>query len=152
MPLSRAQLLKTATKFITNFNDPNPDTIIANRTPTCTHEIRPSFGLARTLTNAEYLHWWKTNTLAVMPGGMHLSVDDSVGPVIDVEMRRVVLYVSSHAESIVGVYENTYVWDLRMDGEGERVEYILEFVDSKTVVEFGARVAAASGQAGAALK
>ena len=144
MPPTRAQLLQTAQTFITNFNDPNPDKIVENRTPNCVHEIRPDFGLARKSTNAEYLNWWKTNTLAIMPKGMHLSID-STEPVIDEQSRRVVLYVKSKAESLVGLYENTYVWDLRITEDGGLVEYILEFVDSKTVADFGARVAAAQG-------
>lgn len=81
-----------------------------------------------------------------MPQGMHLWVDDTE-PVIDEQNRRVVLYVKSKADTLVGVYENSYVWDLKISEDGTKVDYILEFADSKTIAEFGARVEAAFGKA-----
>ncbi len=94
-------------------------------------------------TNDEYLAWWKENTLSIMPKGMHLDVDAEREPVIDEQTRKVVLYVKSRAESVVVLYENTYVWNLTVREDGTMIDHILEFADSKTIVDFVTKLTAA---------
>ncbi|KIX01212.1 uncharacterized protein Z518_08937 [Rhinocladiella mackenziei CBS 650.93] len=143
---TRARLLNTATTFITNFNKESPEAVIEIRSPSCIHEIKPdSFAMTGKYTNDEYLTMWRESILAALPKGIQLTVDDRE-PVIDEQTRKVVLYVKSRAESVAGVYENTYVWNLTVSEDGTMIDHILEFVDSKTATDFTQKIMAAIQQ------
>lgn len=47
-----------------------------------------------------------------------------------------VMYLNSSAETAIGLYQNEYVFTLRINDEGTEIKEIIEYFDSAFAVEF----------------
>ena len=56
--------------------------------------------------------------------------------IVDEAERKVVVHASSTAMTVLGEYGNEYILVLHMDEPGEKVEKLLEYVDSAYSQEF----------------
>lgn len=93
-------------------------------------------GVPAPLSNQEYGSWWDDFVPKVWPDGMKIWVDPNREPVIDEHGRHVVLYCKSRAESYKGVYEGTYIFNITISADGEKVDDIIEFLDSKSALDY----------------
>lgn len=55
---------------------------------------------------------------------------------VDLEQRKVALYLKATAESDVGPYHNDYIWIFTVTEAGNAIEQSAEFVDSKGTAAF----------------
>lgn len=133
MPTTR---YNTAIAFIRAFENLSSD-LISTRTPTCTHLFAPGSLSVPPLDNAAFAEHIT-----------HLHGIIKVFPVIpkeiieDEKQNRVVIWASGHPqfydevmnkEGAVGEweYEGEYIFIISIDESGEKIERVIEFVDSK---------------------
>ena len=64
---------------------------------------------------------------------------------MDTETRKVVLRLTSEAQTKVGPYRNEYVFTLRVSEDGEHVDEIWEFLDSAYTAPFLGKLQQAAG-------
>jgi ketosteroid isomerase-like protein len=65
-----------------------------------------------------------------------LSVEDDKDTIVDVEARKVVLHLRSSAKTTAGPYKNQYIFILTISEDGEKVDGVMEFLDSKYTAQF----------------
>ncbi len=70
---------------------------------------------------------------------------DEEGIIVDTETRKVVLRLTSEAQTKVGPYRNEYVFTLRVSEDGEHVDEIWEFLDSAYTAPFLGKLQQAAG-------
>ncbi|KAJ9606737.1 hypothetical protein H2200_008746 [Cladophialophora chaetospira] len=140
MAPSRSQLLRTATDCVNRLSNGRSDNIVAIRNAKCRHEVGPPcMGVPAPLSNEEYGAWWDSFVPRVWPNGMEVWLDNNREPVVDVHNRHVVLYCKSRAESHKGIYEGSYVFNITISEDGEKVDDIVEFLDSKSALEYSTK-------------
>ena len=76
-----------------------------------------------------------------MPGlavlkNFQLRLSDGHTPVIDEEGHKIVLFISSSAETPIGPYSNEYVFQFKTSEDGTQIEEIVEFVDTAPTFGF----------------
>ncbi|KAF9210752.1 hypothetical protein BGZ59_009022, partial [Podila verticillata] len=106
--------------------------------PSCIHRTLPSSDNHPIRNNAEFGTMLET----VIPifRGFHLYIADDKATVVDTEARKVMLHLKSRAETDVGPYENEYIFTLTMSENGEKVDEIMEFLDSRYTAQFLSRL------------
>ncbi|KAF5007758.1 hypothetical protein FDECE_5930 [Fusarium decemcellulare] len=123
----RARLLKTAHDHIEEFNKWTPESVLAYRNPSSTHEYRPaSLGIGR-LNHSDLTATLNNMRLKVPEFKFTIIHEETM---VDVEQRKVLLSLKCHAPTAVGVYENEYFWVLNMSEDGTEIEKSVEFMDS----------------------
>ena len=128
MSLKRKQLLESAYLFLENHDKFTPESVIADRTSSCTHTLLPSSIPVGPRNNSEYSAF-----IADMKQVMHnfkLHIVPGTEPVVDEVTRRVTLQLTSHSETNIGLYANEYIWILKFSEDGKQIEKIVEFADS----------------------
>lgn len=75
-----------------------------------------------------------------------LKIVDTTPLVVDVEARRVMMHLTSTAETDVGPYNNEYIFLISISEDGEKVDEIVEFLDSLYTAEFVGKLAKQTGQ------
>lgn len=140
----RDQMLQTARLFISSFNEFTVDSVVAHRSPTCLHRLRPGTLNSPPKTNAEYSEWVR-NLMAVMRG-FKLHLQDGHEPAIDEVSRKVTLPLRSTCETDLGEYQNEYIWILTLNEEGTAIDDIIEFADSAYTLEWIQKLQAAAQQ------
>ncbi|KAI1758927.1 hypothetical protein GGR53DRAFT_191947 [Hypoxylon sp. FL1150] len=124
----REQLLQTAEVFLEGFNEFTPESVVRQRSPTCTHRISPATLQLPPTSNAGYGDFVGLLRHAMPAFQMRLA--EGQEPIIDEAARKVTLYTKSRAETKAGFYENEYFWVLTMNEDGTLIEDVLEFPDS----------------------
>ncbi len=130
----REQLLSTAEAFLASFNEFTPESVVARRSASCRHHLLPTSLGAPPRGNAEYAAFVRALRAAMPWFAMRLW--EGRAPVVDEAGRTVVMHLRSRAETDVGVYENEYVWTLRLGDDGTEIEEIVEFADSQYTAEW----------------
>ncbi|KAJ9143301.1 hypothetical protein NKR23_g6559 [Pleurostoma richardsiae] len=141
----RAQLAKIAASFVAEFNKWTAEGVIAHRSPNCKHTILPASLEFPPRTPAEY-QAFLAPVLPVMRN-FTLHAKEGCPPVIDEVSRRLVLHLTSTAETDIGDYANEYVWTLKFNEDGTQIVDIIEFADSAYTKDFFSRLAAVASQA-----
>lgn len=67
--------------------------------------------------------------------GFRLHLGANTDPIIDVPARKVVIHLTSTAETDIGPYANEYIWILRFTEDGKEIDEIIEFADSAYTLE-----------------
>lgn len=141
MAPTKAQLVATGHKFISEYNKFEFSAIMALRSADCVQTIYPrSLGYSPQ-DNVQYTEFFKF--LQTMFHNFTLKVVDDSHTVVDIEKRKVTMHMSSYADTDVGPYENEYWFCLTVTEDGEQIEEILEFLDSAYTIDFLKRVEAA---------
>jgi hypothetical protein len=140
------QMLQTTRLFLRAFNEFTPESVIAYRSPTCVHRLRPGSLNSPPRTNAEYSAWAQ-NLMSVMQG-FKLHLQDGHEPIVEEASRKVVLYLRSTCETKLGEYMNEYIWILTLDGNGTAIDEIIEFADSAYTLEWIEKLQKAAQQIG----
>ena len=135
MSPSREQLAKLANDFIAAYNTNTPEGAIAFRSSDCRHSILPTTAdFPNAFTNEEYKAYVTINFQR--SNNFHLKLSDVAPLIVDVETRTVVMYLTSSAETAIGLYQNEYVYTLRINDDGTEIKEIIEYFDSAFAVEF----------------
>lgn len=128
MSTTREKLLRTTSRFVSTFGSFDIEEILAIRTPTCLyHQCCPSFN-KNVVTNEE--------TRANFPQFIatfkrfDFSIIEPDHTLVDEAARRVMIRAKASAESIVGAYENEYIFILKMTDDCRLIEGIYEFYDT----------------------
>ncbi|KAK1240511.1 hypothetical protein MKX07_004539 [Trichoderma sp. CBMAI-0711] len=142
MPPSRSQLIATANAFIAAYNKWTVPDILSIRSPACKHHVLPGNNPPR--NNQEFGQFLEGVIPVIRNFRMHLV--DTTQMVVDVEARRVVMHLTSTAETDVGPYGNEYFFVITVSEDGERVDEIVEFLDTAYTAEFLGRLSRETGQ------
>ncbi|ETR99617.1 hypothetical protein M419DRAFT_65695, partial [Trichoderma reesei RUT C-30] len=136
MPPSRSQLIATANAFIAAYNKWTVPDILSIRSPSCKHHVLPGKNPPR--NNQEFGEF----LAGVIPviRNLRMQLVDTTPMVVDVEVRRVVMHLTSTAETDVGPYGNEYFFVVTVNEDGERVDEIVEFLDKAYTAEFLSRL------------
>jgi hypothetical protein len=128
MSTTREKLLATTSKFVSTFGSFDVNEILAIRTPTCLyHQCCPSFN-KNVVTNEET----RTNFPQFIATfrRFDFSILEPDHTLVDEAARRVMIRAKASAESIVGAYENEYIFILKMTEDCGLVDEIYEFYDT----------------------
>lgn len=138
MAPSRSELLQTARAFIESYNTLTISALMAIRSPDCIHIVAPaSYGFPPS-NNEQYAATF-SQILPHLPRA-HMELAEGSEPVVDVETRIVSMHVKSHAMTKIGSYDNEYIWTLTITEKGDKVERILEFLDSGYTLDYFKRL------------
>ncbi|KAK4082258.1 uncharacterized protein Triagg1_2070 [Trichoderma aggressivum f. europaeum] len=143
MAPTRSQLIDTANAFIAAYNQWTVSGVLSIRSASCTHRVLPGNQPAR--TKAEFGEFLERTIPAIRNFRLH-AVDTSPW-IVDVEMRRVTMHLKSTGESDLGAYNNEYIFVITVSEDGEKVDEILEFLDSLYSSEFVSNLAKKTGTA-----
>ncbi|KAL6799538.1 hypothetical protein GGI42DRAFT_355135 [Trichoderma sp. SZMC 28013] len=141
MAPSRSQLIDTANAFIAAYNQWTVSGVLSIRSASCMHRVLPGNRPAR--TRAEFGEFLERTIPAIRNFRLH-AVDTSPW-IVDVEMRRVTMHLKSTGESDLGAYNNEYIFMITVSEDGEKVDGILEFLDSLYSSEFVSSLAKQTG-------
>jgi ketosteroid isomerase-like protein len=142
--LTRADLLSTAKRFLEAYNKWTIPAILSVRTPTCTHRTGPKSHDWTSRTNEEFAAF--VAPLLPVFRNFKLQVIDEDSTLVDVEKRAVSMRLRSTADTDVGMYENEYIFVLRVCEAGDLVEEVVEFLDTQYSAEFVGRLTAAKSE------
>ena len=134
----REQILKTVDGYLAGFNTNTAEGLIAHRHPDCKHTIVPTSTQNPVRSNAEY-------QAMIAPGfqamkNFRLKIADGWTPLVDEVERKVVLYLTSTAETPIGEYRGEYMFALGMSEDGTQIVDVFEFVDSAMLGDFMPRM------------
>lgn len=134
MSPTRRKLLETSNLFIEEYNKWTVDSILSTRSPSCTHHVAPVSLDTPPRNNAEFAEF--VGPLLSVFRDFRFSIVDDKETLIDVDKRKVYLHLRSHANTDVGPYENEYCFVLSITEAGDKVDEILEVVDSAYTLSF----------------
>ncbi|KAL2826211.1 hypothetical protein BDW59DRAFT_161050 [Aspergillus cavernicola] len=140
MASTREKLLATTFKFAAAFNDWDVDEILALRSENCLlHPCCPSF-TARPFNKEETrtasLEW------ASLTSHHRFRIIDKSNILVDEAAKKVMLRGRVTADTVVGPYENDYIYILRMTEDCTLVDEIWYFYDTLRIQELLDRLAA----------
>lgn len=140
----RDRLIQTANSYIAGFNTNTEEGIIACRTADCKQSILPKSvpppWSHPPRSNSEYQAF-------ILPGfkmvrNLQIRLADGEDMIVDDVSRKVVLPLQSTGETEQGTYANEYMMVLKMTEDGTEIKEIVEFIDSATVRDVAAAMAA----------
>ncbi|PTB63399.1 hypothetical protein BBK36DRAFT_1143884 [Trichoderma citrinoviride] len=137
MPPSRSQLIATANAFVAAYNKWTVPDVLSIRSPTCKHHLLPGTKLP-SRNNQEFAEFLER--IIPIIRNFRLHVVDTTPPVVDVEARKVMMHLKSSAETDVGPYENEYFFVLTVSEDGEKIDEVVEFLDTAYTAEFMERL------------
>ncbi|OTA52270.1 hypothetical protein K449DRAFT_391481 [Hypoxylon sp. EC38] len=146
-PPSRDQLLKTANLFLEAFNEFTPESVVRHRSPACLHRLLPDTLRSPPQTNADHASF--IGALRPIMPVFKLQIVEGTEPIVDDVSRKVVLHLKSHSSTVVGLYENEYVWTLTLSQDGTSVDDVAEFADSLYTTEWLPKLKKAAEEAAA---
>lgn len=143
MSLSRSDLIRTANSFLSAYNKWTVSDILSPRSPSCIHRVLPGNRPAR--NNAEFGTFFE----GIIPKfrNFRFKFVDTTPLVVDVETRRVVMHLTSTADTDIGPYNNEYIFVLTISEDGEKVDEIVEFLDTQYTAEFVGKLSEKTGEA-----
>ena len=117
--------LHTALAILEGYNTWTIPAVLAHRTATCVHEIAPASLSRPPLTNLQYATFFAQ----IMPlfQDFTLKVKEAV---VDEAGGKVTVWAESTAVTRIGPYANEYMLLFWMVEGGEKMERVVEFVDS----------------------
>ncbi|ROV88143.1 hypothetical protein VMCG_10430 [Cytospora schulzeri] len=134
---SMSKRREVAIEVIESYRSWNIERIMAYRTDDCTQLVIPRSLNREPKDNASYRKYFAS----IMPAfqdfqpKIHELVEDEQG-------NKVMMWVSSKAQSLIGPYGNEYTILLYFNEDGDKVNKIVEFVDSAYAKDFFTRLGA----------
>lgn len=129
MPSLRQTMIDTVVTTLINLD------FSYKRTDNASHTIIPSsLGIPARLNNTEMPVWLATN----IPGlTRYESVTQDEFPlVVDEVNRLVVVHTKGSGDSVIGPYNNEYLWIFKTTKDGKLVSQSWEFIDSVLFTEY----------------
>lgn len=124
---SRERLIKTVVDHLQEFNKWTSESVLVGRTANSIHEYRPkSIQAGGELDNAA-LRAVLDNMRTYVPDFQFVKHEVVM---VDVEQRKLMMYLWCRAPTAIGVYENSYVWDVTLSEDGTEIERTVETMDS----------------------
>lgn len=133
-----SSMRQTADAVVAAFNSMDIPNILAYRTPDCQRIYLPSSMGYPPQDNATYGR--SLVQLKAVFSNFSLAIDDIVE---DSNAQTICLWLRARADTVVGPYENEYVWLWDFDQEGRKVRRSKEYSDSKLNKEFYPKLQAA---------
>ncbi|KAL6831451.1 hypothetical protein J3E69DRAFT_354320 [Trichoderma sp. SZMC 28015] len=130
----RSRMMELAISFLNAFNEFTTESVVRYRSENCMHRLLPKSLDAPPRTNSEYSAW--VGNLKNVMSGFKLSFMDGYEPIIDDKSRHITLHVKSTCETVLGEYQNEYVWIMKVDETGQEIVDIMEFADSAYTIEW----------------
>ena len=138
MAPTRAQLLSIASKVIASIHSFTIEDLLSYRSPTCISQILPTTLKQSPQSNDQFAAFLSQLVpLVLTPFEVVYDEEDTV---VDLEKRKVVIYVKESTNTQVGVYRNEIVITVWVDEAGESVEKWEEFMDSNAFSDFFKRL------------
>ncbi|KAI9150789.1 Austinol synthesis protein H [Paramyrothecium foliicola] len=134
----RDQLLQTAQNYLAAFNTNTPEGVIAHRSVDCKHRIIPTTAGHPVRSNEEYQAFMAPG-LQLMKN-FQLKIAEGLEPIVDEEAHKIVLYLTSSAETPIGPYVNEYAFALHTNDAGTEIIEIVEFIDTAVTGDFMKRI------------
>jgi ketosteroid isomerase-like protein len=135
----REQLLKITQDWLSSFNSNTPEGVIAHRSADCEHHVLPT-SLNDPVRSNEEFQAFILPVLHLMK--LEIKLAEGAEPIIDEEARKIVLFVRSEADTVVGPYKNEYVFVLHTNDAGTEITRVVEFLDTAVSAEFRNKVMA----------
>jgi hypothetical protein len=136
MTIHADTLKATALAMVSAFNAMDLNAIMSDswRSPSCVLQYLPLSLERPSLTNDQFKEYFAPR----MPtfSNPRITVNDIV---VDEKERKVWVWASGTADNVVGPYRNEYVIMMRC-GEDGRAEWIGEFLDSYSTLNFGPKL------------
>lgn len=134
MPPTRAQLLSTAKSFVDSFNKWTIPDILSIRTPSCIHRIYPASELRPARNNAEFAKF--VEGLMQVFKEFRFTIINEDDTLVDTEARKVFLRLRGYSDTEIGPFDSEVLFVLKITEDGEKVEDVMEFVDTETGLSF----------------
>ncbi|KAI3324031.1 hypothetical protein HD806DRAFT_496263 [Xylariaceae sp. AK1471] len=139
MAPARQTLLDTANLWARCYDEWTVESALRLRTPNCTHQIHPASLKRPCMTNADLAAFFAS--VQKLYQNYKITVRDAE-TLVDVDNRSVVLHADGTADTILGPFRNEYIFIVKMDETGSRIQHVDEFVDSAAVVDLVPRIKA----------
>ena len=137
---TRTHLLRTAAAFVESYNVWTMSAIMAIRSPSCVHRILPeAYGIAP-LPNAAYEAF--LGPFIALFKNVEVVIVDEKETMVDVDARKVSIRMKGCSNTIAGEYRNEYIFILTMSEDGDLVDEVVEFLDSRSSNDFNQRMMA----------
>ena len=124
-PERLSPMRQTAEAVIAAFNAMDIDGIIAHRSPDCMREFLPRSMKYPPQNNTTYAR--SLQELKLVFQNFSLVVDNIVE---ETEARRMSLCLQAGADTLIGRYDNDYVWMWEFDEDGAKIKKSKEFSDT----------------------
>ncbi|KAH7309756.1 hypothetical protein B0I35DRAFT_482502 [Stachybotrys elegans] len=134
----RENLLKIVDGYLEGFNTNTLEGLIALCSPDCKHTLLPAAAGHPVFSNEEYQAFIGRG-LAFMKN-FQLKLAEGLDPIIDEQARKIVIYLTSTAESPAGNYANEYTFMFETNDAVTEIVKIVEFVDTATTAAFMKKV------------
>ena len=128
---TRELLLDTAKRYLNAHNSRDMEAIAACCSPTSTHRGGPSSVKSPQRTRDEYIAF--NTEVFKMLHTYHAELTDAV---VDLETRKVAMFLLAKATADAGEYENEYIITLTMTEDGKLVQDQYDFIDSHTMLQW----------------
>jgi hypothetical protein len=114
------------------------ESLLSIRSTNCVHTVAPaSYGLPPS-TNERFSAMFPA--IHSQLKDYHIDLVKGSEPIIDVEKRTVSMHLKGSAVSKLGPYNNEYIMTITVTEDGEKVERILEFLDSGYTRDYFAKL------------
>lgn len=135
MAATKSKQRETADEVIAAFNAWDIERIMGVRAENCVQQVLPRSLGREEMDNATYRPYFS----AIMPllKGFTVTVHEVIE---SKEERKIMIWASSVAESVIGPYQNEYCLILYFNEAGDKLVKFLEYVDSKWSAEFFGRL------------
>lgn len=144
MAPTRAQLLETAIALVEGFETWTVDAVLAKRSAKSTQQILPE-SLGRPVQDIEGFRRHIEYLMPLVPEGFKVNAHYKE-PIVDEAARKVVVFAKCSANTVVGPYDNEYVFVIHLNDDGTLADKVEEFLDSQLVRELESRLAAVKEQ------
>jgi hypothetical protein len=124
---TRDRLIQTVVDHLEQFNKWTSDSVLKGRTTDAVHEYRPASIQGGGELNNDALRAMLDHMRTFVPEFKFVKHEVAM---VDVERRKVMLYLWSRAPTKIGVYENSYVWDVTLSEDGKEIKRTIETMDS----------------------
>lgn len=129
--MTKSKQRQTAEAAVAALNNMDVAAYISLRSPDCIREIVPKSLKISQADNDTYER--HLNRLHPIFRNFELTVNDVVE---DRDARKICMWLSARADTVVGEYVNEYVWTMTFDESGEKIVHMREFVDAIVQREF----------------
>lgn len=137
MSPTREDLVATAKLFIAKYNEFTPESIISVRTPnSVSHRLFPTRNATRNIGESMEAC---ANAKEVFKS-LTVSVIDDNDTIVDERTRKVVFYLASRGDTIVGEWKSECIFIFQMSEDGKLVDRIWAGFDTAYMDEFESRL------------
>jgi len=141
MAPTRAQLLETAIALVRSFETWTIDAVLAQRSPKSTQQVLPK-SLGRPVQDLEGFRRYLEHLILLVPDGFKVDAHYKE-PIVDEATRKVAVFAWCSANTVVGPYENEYIFVIQLNEDGTLADKVEEYLDSQLLRDVESRLASA---------